>query len=69
MKIEDISSDDIQNYLNTLKDYSNSYIKKIYEQFTQNYQFAMNKGYITKNPLYAVIKPKSTKPNKVVRAL
>lgn len=69
MKIEDISNDDIQNYLNTLKDYSNSYIKKIYEQFTQSYQFAMNKGYITKNPLYSVIKPKSTKPNKVVRAL
>ncbi len=68
-KIEDITSDDIQNYLNTLKDYSNSYIKKIYEQFTQSYKFAMNKGYINKNPMFDVIKPKSVKPDKIVRAL
>jgi integrase len=67
--IENITSDEIQDFLNTLKNYSNSYIKKIYEQFTQSYNFAMNKGYITKNPLIDVIKPKSTKPDKVVRAL
>lgn len=68
-KIEDITSDEIQLYLNTLINYSNSYIKKIYEQFTQSYQFALNKGYITKNPLVDVIKPKSLKADKVVRAL
>lgn len=68
-KIEDITSDDIQTYLNTLTNYSNSYLKKIYEQFTQSYKFAINKGYILKNPMFDVIKPKSIKLDKVVRAL
>ncbi len=67
--IEDIASEEIQDYLNTLTKYSDSTIKKIYEQFSQNFKFAMNKGYITKNPLIDVIKPKSKKPTKVVRAL
>ena len=32
-KIEDITSDEIQVYMNSLKKYSNSYIKKLMEQF------------------------------------
>lgn len=68
-KIEDITSDDIQNYINTLKDYSNSYIKKIMEQFNQSYRLVINKGYISKNPMVDVIKPRSTKPDKEVRAM
>lgn len=68
-KIEDITSDDIQTYINSLKDYSNSYIKKLMEQFTQSYTLAMNKGYITKNPMLDVVKPKSTKSDKEVRAM
>lgn len=68
-KIEDVTSEDIQTYLNSLKDYSNSYIKKIMEQFTQSYNLAMNKGYIVKNPMVDVIKPRSTKADKEVRAL
>lgn len=68
-KIEDVTSEDIQIYLNSLKDYSNSYIKKIMEQFTQSYNLAMNKGYIVKNPMVDVIKPRSTKADKEVRAL
>lgn len=68
-KIDELSSDEIQGYLNTLKHYSNSYIKKIFEQFTQAYKYAMNKGYIYRNPLNDVIKPKSNKKDKIVRAL
>lgn len=68
-KIEDITSDDIQDYLNTLTNYSNSYLKKIYEQFNQSYKFAVNKGYILKNPMFDVIKPKSIKADRVIRAL
>ncbi len=68
-KIEDVTSDDIQMYLNSLKDYSNSYIKKIMEQFTQSYNLAINKGYIVKNPMVDVIKPRSTKADKEVRAM
>ena len=68
-KIEDLTSDEIQDYLNSLKDYSNSYIKKIYEQISQAYNFAINRGYITRNPLMDVVKPRSTKPDRVVRAM
>lgn len=68
-KIEDITSDEIQVYMNSLKKYSNSYIKKLMEQFNQAYKLAINKGYITKNPMVDVIKPRSIKPDKEVRAL
>ena len=37
--------------------------------FSQSYKFAVNRGYIIRNPLVDVIKPKSKKPNKIVRAL
>lgn len=68
-KIEDITSDEIQDFLNTFTNYSNSYIKKLYEQLSQAYKYAMNKGYISRNPLVDVVKPKSSKQDKVVRAL
>lgn len=67
--ITDITSSDIQNYFNTLKNYSNSTIKKITEQFSQAFELAMNRGYLFRNPMYDVIKPKSNKEKKVVRAL
>ena len=67
--INDVSSNDIQNYLNTLKNYSNSTIKKIKEQFSQIFKESLNKGYITKNPMFDVIRPKSNKEPKIVRAL
>ena len=68
-KIEDITSDDIQSYLNSLKNYSNSYIKKLTEQFNQAYKYAMNKGYVARNPMVDVIKPKSTKKDRIIRAM
>lgn len=67
--ITDITSNDIQNYFNTLKHYSNSTIKKITEQFSQAFELAINKGYLFRNPMADVIKPKSDKAKKVVRAL
>ena len=67
--IEDISSEELQGYFNTLKDYSNSYIKKVYEQYSQAFKYAMNKGYIIRNPLCDVVRPRSNKQDKVVRAL
>ena len=67
--IEEIDAEELQGYFNTLKNYSNSYIKKIYEQFAQAFKYAMDKGYIARNPMIDVIKPKSNKKDKVVRAL
>lgn len=68
-KIEEITSEDIQDCLNSMKHYSNSYIKKVHEQFTQAFSYAIKKGYIMKNPMLDVIKPKSLKKDKIVRAL
>lgn len=67
--IDEINSNDIQEYLNTLTEYSDSTIKKLTEQFTQAFKYALNKGYITKNPMVDIVKPKSSKPTKIVRAL
>ncbi len=67
--INEITSTEIQEYMNTLKDYSNSTIKKIKEQFTQAFKESVNKGYIVRNPMDDVIRPKSNKINKTVRAL
>ena len=69
MKIQDITKNEIQEFLNSLKDLSDSYIKKIYEQFVQAYHRAEIKKYITYNPMYEVIKPKSNKQTKIVEAL
>lgn len=60
----------MQEYLNSLKDrLSNSMIKKAYQQLNQAFKLAMNKGYIVQNPMTNVIKPKSNKEDRVVRAL
>ena len=69
MKIQDVTKNDIQEFLNSIKDLSDSYIKKFYEQFVQAYRRAEIKKYITYNPMYEVIKPKSDKQTKVVEAL
>ena len=67
--IEDITSDEIQAYLNSLKSYSQSTISKEKDQFAQAFKYALNKGYILQNPMIEVIEPKSEKPPKVIRAL
>ena len=68
-KIQDITKKDIQDFLNSIKDLSDSYIKKIYEQFVQAYHRAEIKKYISYNPMHEVIKPKSNKETKIVEAL
>lgn len=69
LNVKDISNDDIQKFLNDNKNYSNSYIKKLYEQLNQAFNFAIKNKYILQNPMDDVIKLKSTKEDKEVRAL
>lgn len=69
LNVKDISTDDIQKFLNDNKNYSNSYIKKMYEQLNQAFNLAIKNKYILQNPMDDVIKPKSTKEDKEVRAL
>lgn len=67
--IDKITSNEIQEYLNSITHLSNSSIKKVYEQFNQVFRIAINKGYLIRNPMVNVIRPKSLKEDKVVRAL
>lgn len=67
--INNVTSEELQSYFNTLTYYSNSYISKIVEQFSQAFRYAMNKGFLLTNPMFDIIVPKSTKQDKVIRAL
>ena len=68
-KIDEIKAEEIQTYLNSLKHLSNSSISKVYQQFNQIFKLAINKGYLMQNPMINVIKPRSLKEDKIVRAL
>ena len=67
--IDKITSYELQEYMNSVKHLSNSYISKLYQQLGQAFKIAMNKGYIMQNPMINVIKPRSLKEDKIVRAL
>ena len=68
-KIDEIKTEEIQDYLNSLKHLSNSTIEKAHQQLNQTFKLAMDKGYLMQNPMVGVIRPRSMKDNKVVRAL
>lgn len=67
--IDELTSNEIQAYLNSLRNYSNSYITKIHELIYTAFNNAQKKGYIIKNPMTDVIRPKSNKDDKEVRAM
>ena len=68
--IGDIKAEEIQAFLNQMsKEYSNSSIKKFSEQFGQTFKYAFNKGYITRNPMIEVIRPKAVRKDKDIRAM
>lgn len=69
-KIDDISSEELQEYFNSLTShYSNSSIQKIFFQVKNAFEYCMNKGFIHENPMLEVLKPKSKKDDKVFHAL
>ena len=68
LKIQKATPEDLQNFINTKKDYANSYIDKIYELLGSIFKEAINRDYIYKNPLNRVLKPKSIKEDKKIEA-
>lgn len=68
-KIDEITSDELQEFMNYHKYLSNSSINKLYQQLGTTFKIAINKGYLTRNPMVNVLKPKSDKEDKKVRAL
>lgn len=69
IKIQDITTSELQDFLNSKKDYANSYIDKFYEMLGRIFEEAIKRNLILKNPLKYVIKPKSSKKDKEVEAL
>lgn len=69
IKIQDISIDTLQKFINSKKDYANSYISKIYEMLGSIFKEAIKKDIIHKNPLDNVLKPKSSHNDKEIIAL
>ena len=55
--------------MNYHKYLSNSTIDKLFHQLGSTFKNALNKGYLTRNPMVNVLKPKSNKEDKEVRAL
>lgn len=68
-KIDDITSEELQTFMNQHKNLSNSTINKLYQQLGSTFKIAINKGYLVRNPMIDVLKPKSDKLDKKVRAL
>lgn len=68
-KIQEINSFELQNFINSKIEYSNSYIKKMYELLNSIFKEAIKRDYILKNPLINVILPKSDKKKKSVESL
>lgn len=59
--IDKITSEELQSNMNYYKKLSNSTITKIYQLYNGTFKNAFNKGYISRNPMVNVIKPKSLK--------
>lgn len=68
-EISEISPADLEDFFDTLKDYSKSYITQWTSQFSQAFKYATKKNYISTNPLDDVDIPTSNKKPKKVRAL
>lgn len=69
LKIQSVTAYELQNFINTKKDYANSYIDKIYEMLGSIFKEAIKKDIIIKNPLLSVIKPRSLKKDKEIESL
>ncbi len=67
-KIQKVTPQELQDFINTKKKYANSYIDKIYELLSSIFKEAINRDYIYKNPLNRVLKPKSDKQDKKIEA-
>ena len=67
--IQNVTKDDLQDFFFTLKDYSNSYIAKIYAFVNGAFTEAIKDELIVKNPMLHILKPKSNKQDRKVEAL
>lgn len=67
--VQKLSEPVLISFLSTLTDYSNSVIKKVCMTLNSSLNKAVSMNIINKNPMSDVVRPKSKKQNKKVRAL
>lgn len=67
--IQKITTNHLQEFIDTKKKYANSYIDKIYEMLGRIFIEAIKRDYIIKNPMLNVEKPKSDKIDEKIEAL
>lgn len=67
--IDKITPEELQSNINYYKYLSSSSITKIFQLYKRTFESAFNKGYLMRNPMISILKPKSSKKTKKVRAL
>lgn len=68
MEVQKVTRSNIQSFLSTITDLSNSYIEKIVIQLNTIFNEAINRDYIFKSPMKNITKPISRKANKKIDA-
>ena len=68
-KIKDITFEELNNYFNSLERFSDSYIKKIYNQLCFVFKYSITNGFIINNPMLNINKPKSIQVTRKVKSL
>ena len=68
IKIQKATYHQLQDFIDSKKNYANSYIDKIYELLGRIFKEALKRDYILKNPLLNVEKPESEKQDKKIEA-
>lgn len=69
ISVQEISKEQLQDFLNSQKHYADSTITKIYQLLNIIFKEAIDRDLILKNPLNTVIKPKSIKTTKKILSL
>ena len=69
--IYDVTVDDLERYMKSIINYSNSVIEKLHLQIKQAFNEGVRRGFITDNimEIHEIRRPKSNKPTKKVRGL
>lgn len=68
ISVKDVTKSQLQTFLNSHKNYSNSTISKLYQILNLIFEEAISMSLIESNPLKFVIKPKSVKSDKKISA-
>ena len=67
--IKNITEDDLFNYFNRLRNYSDSYIQKIYNHLNYAFKYASINAFIDNNVMINISKPKTSKQIRKSRSL